>query len=100
MVKPGTFVTGCYLGVLIRLGWDNWYEFTTMEPHLWGDFLAGAFAPLAFLWFVIGYFQQGAALRVQAMELQKQIAVMERQAKATQELVREAEWQTNAQMLS
>lgn len=42
----------------------------------WGDFIAGAFAPLAFFWLVVGYFQQGEelgqntqALRLQAQEL-------------------------------
>ena len=41
-----------------------------------GDFIAGAFAPLAFLWLVLGYYQQGKelqqnteALRLQADEL-------------------------------
>lgn len=41
-----------------------------------GDFIAGAFAPLAFLWLVLGYYQQGkelqqntAALQLQADEL-------------------------------
>lgn len=28
-----------------------------------GDFLAGSFAPLAFFWLVLGFFQQGAELR-------------------------------------
>ena len=34
-----------------------------------GDFLAGSFAPLAFFWFVIGYFQQGKELQLQREEL-------------------------------
>lgn len=43
-----------------------------------GDFIAGAFAPLAFFWLVRGFYQQGKgleqnseALRLQAEELQK-----------------------------
>lgn len=42
------------------------------ELNLWGDFLAGLFAPLAFLWLVLGYLQQGDELRqsTQALELQ------------------------------
>ncbi|MCP9481831.1 hypothetical protein NNA36_07640 [Shimia sp. CNT1-13L.2] len=37
-----------------------------------GDFLAGAFGPLAICWLVLGFFQQGRELRhsVQALELQ------------------------------
>lgn len=46
----------------------------------WGDFFAGFFAPLAFLWLVIGYLQQGdelkqstQALRLQAEELRNSV---------------------------
>ena len=37
-----------------------------------GDFLAGAFSPLAFLWLVVGFFQQGEELKrsTEALELQ------------------------------
>ena len=45
-----------------------------------GDFCAGLFGPLAFLWLVLGYFQQGAelrqnneALRLQAIELKNSV---------------------------
>ncbi len=34
-----------------------------LEPNEVGDFLAGAFAPLAFFWLVLGFFQQGSELR-------------------------------------
>ena len=33
-----------------------------MSLNEWGDFLAGISAPLALLWLVIGYFQQGQEL--------------------------------------
>lgn len=46
----------------------------------WGDFFAGFFAPLAFLWLVLGYLQQGEelrqsseALRLQAAELKNSV---------------------------
>lgn len=49
-----------------------------MELNALGDFLSGTFAPLALLWLVIGYFQQGdelrqnsRALRLQAEELRQ-----------------------------
>ncbi|APW41780.1 hypothetical protein RS694_03940 [Rhodoferax saidenbachensis] len=51
-----------------------------MTPNEWGDFLAGCFAPLAFLWLVLGYLQQGDelrlstdALRLQAEELKNSV---------------------------
>lgn len=51
-----------------------------------GDFLAGAFAPLAFLWLVFGFYQQGQglkqnskALKMQATELEKTTRALELQ---------------------
>lgn len=43
-----------------------------MKPHEFADFLAGCFAPLAFFWLVLGFFQQGDELRnsVTALKLQ------------------------------
>lgn len=39
-----------------------------LKPNEWGDFFAGFFAPLAFLWLIFGYYQQGQELRLQAQE--------------------------------
>ena len=57
----------------------NWTELEVLEPNNFGDFLGGVVAPLAFLWLVVGYFQQGeelrqntAALHLQAEELKGQ----------------------------
>lgn len=72
---------------LARIGWGltgAWIVFLTiwviprldhlfaLELNAFGDFLAGTFAPLAFLWLVLGFFQQGAELRnsVEALQLQ------------------------------
>jgi len=43
-----------------------------MKPNEFGDLLAGCFAPLAFFWLVLGFFQQGDELRnsVTALKLQ------------------------------
>lgn len=40
----------------------------------WGDFLAGAFAPPAFLWLILGYLQQGEELKhsTEALKAQKE----------------------------
>lgn len=61
-----------------------------------GDFLAGIFAPLAFFWLVIGYFQQShelaqnsAALRVQADELRNQVSESQRLVDAAQNQTKE-----------
>lgn len=43
-----------------------------LSGNEFGDFLAGVFSPLAFLWLVLGFFQQGQELRasIHALELQ------------------------------
>lgn len=41
----------------------DWSEILGLKPNEVGDFLAGAFAPLAFFWLVLGFFQQGSELR-------------------------------------
>jgi hypothetical protein len=44
----------------------------SMKPNEWGDFFAGVFSPLAFLWLILGYLQQGEELKqsTQALQLQ------------------------------
>ncbi|WP_353187448.1 hypothetical protein [Pseudomonas sp.] len=60
---------------------DRIYKLQSMELNEVGDFLAGAFGPLAILWLVLGFFQQGIelrqgtnALRLQAQELNNSVA--------------------------
>ena len=59
------------------VGWSN---FLKLPAEQMGSFLEGAFAPLAFLWLVIGYFlqqkeleQNTAALRAQAKEIERTV---------------------------
>lgn len=67
------------LGIIyISSGIGGWGEFARLPAEELGNFLEGAFAPLAFLWLVIGYFlqqkeleQNTEALRAQAVEIQR-----------------------------
>ena len=61
-----------------------------------GDFLAGASAPLALLWLVIGYFQHGEELRLNTMALHVQQEELRRQVEETATLARSAERQAKA----
>lgn len=45
----------------------------SMDLNNAGDFLAGVFGPLAVLWLVLGFFQQGIELRLQAKELRASV---------------------------
>lgn len=50
----------------------RWDAASIMTFNEWGDFFAGASAPLAFLWLVIGYFQQGEELSQNTKALEQQ----------------------------
>lgn len=61
-------ILGCTLTVLwlgaMGLLWKSQHGLSTaLTLNEWGDFYAGVFAPLAFLWLVLGYLQQGEELR-------------------------------------
>ena len=59
------------------IGWQN---FTRLPAAEFGSFLEGAFAPLAFLWLVVGFFLQQQQLEDNTRTIQRQLQVMERQA--------------------
>ena len=67
----GTFFYLCLLGLLAK-----WSELPGMPLNNIGDFLAGAFAPLAFWWLVIGYFLQALELKQNSESLMQQAAEM------------------------
>lgn len=87
----GLVITVLWLGMLSMyiantVGWSN----IGSEPiETLGNFLEGAFAPLAFLWLVIGYFlqkkelmQNTDAIKMQYVEIQKSADQAEIQAEA------------------
>lgn len=59
----GGVVSSVYLAFLGYLVCGRWANLSLMPLNELGDFLAGAFGPLAILWLVLGYFQQGIELR-------------------------------------
>ena len=67
------------IGLRITLGWLTFFCVLSFwsgipdAPNEWGDWAAGAFAPVAFGWLVLGYFQQGEELRIQANELRASV---------------------------
>lgn len=85
-------------GLVLSAGWAAmglWvfgrFGFAEDGPYLndIGDFLAGIFAPLAFIWLVVGYFLQGAelslntrALALQVQEMQESVRQQSQQAAA------------------
>lgn len=81
--------TVIYLFLLFYIFFDL-AEFSSLKLNEKGDVLAGVFAPLAFLWLVYGYYQQGQelkqntdALRLQAEELANSVEQQQVLANAT-----------------
>ncbi|VXC46896.1 hypothetical protein [Pseudomonas sp. 8O] len=92
MLILGAAVTIIWVLGLAVVVWLNIDKAIGLDLNEWGDFLAGGFAPLAFFWLVIGYFQQGkelrlstAALKMQAEELRNSVEQQRELVKATQE---------------
>lgn len=52
-----------------------------------GDFLAGFFSPIAFLWLVFGYFQQGEELKLNTRALELQVNELKQSVEQQRELV-------------
>jgi hypothetical protein len=69
----GGLVTAGYLGLGAWYVTACWPEMLKLEPNELGDFLAGAFSPLAFFWLVLGFYQQGKELRLQVTEMTKSV---------------------------
>lgn len=89
----GVLLSAIYLIWVAVLVLPKLCSLTQMDLNSIGDFLAGIFGPLAFLWLVLGYFQQGSelkqnneALKMQASELKasvnQQVAMVEAQNKS------------------
>ena len=95
LTRIAWWVTGVWgllfvVGVLLKMA-----DVPVMSLNELGDFLAGAAAPLALLWLVIGYFQHGEELRLstqalyaQQLELQRQVGETAQLVEATRENVR------------
>ncbi|HEX2486101.1 MAG TPA: hypothetical protein VHQ66_12410 [Myxococcota bacterium] len=63
-VRLGVGATAIWLllGLLYVSSVVGWADFVRQNAPALGEFLDGAFAPLAFLWFVVGFFLQQSQL--------------------------------------
>jgi hypothetical protein len=60
----------------------RWDGIAALKPNEMGDFLAGVFAPLAFLWVIVAFLQQSSELRLQVRELSVQVRATREMASA------------------
>ena len=82
--------TAIYIGGFCLVATVRAEELISLPLNELGDFLAGAFGPLALAWLVFGYFQQGdelrqgtEALRMQADELKASVRQQAEMVEAT-----------------
>jgi hypothetical protein len=68
------------LGLLYISSVVGWADFVRHKAPELGEFLDGAFAPLAFLWFVVGFFLQQRQLEDNTGMLSQQLEVMRQTA--------------------
>jgi hypothetical protein len=76
----GLTIVWLLLGFTYISGVIGWTDFVRQNAPSLGSFLEGAFAPLAFLWLVVGFFLQQKQLTENTKTIQMQLAVMRRTA--------------------
>ena len=85
------WLAGCV--VLLRIKCDN--GLACMAPNEWGDFTAGAFSTLAFIWLAVAVILQSIELREQRKELALTREEFELQREVMTEQANEAKRQAN-----
>ena len=96
LTKFGLGLTAAWISIFGIVVICNVAAVGQMTLNAWGDFLAGASAPLALLWLVIGYFQQGKELRINTKALEAQQKELHLQVKETANLAKNSERQAMA----
>lgn len=76
-------------------GAAKWKALLSAPPNELGDFLAGAFAPLAFLWLALTVWLQSRELRLQRRELQQNGEALRLQAEELRNSVEQLRKQTD-----
>jgi hypothetical protein len=79
-ISLGITVVWLVLGFLYISNVVGWTGFVSQKAPALGNFLEGAFAPLAFLWLVVGFFLQQRQLEQNTATLSAQLEVMRESA--------------------
>ena len=84
----GRGITIVWLAVIFIFWWLGNLDSPKSLNEL-GDFLAGIFAPVAFLWLVLGYVQQGKQLEQNTKALEQQEKALQLQINEMKESVKQ-----------
>ena len=74
--QVGLVLTAVYIVGLVLYLWVQGQNPANLALNELGDFLGGVSSPLAFLWLVLGYFQQSREIRLSSQALHLQAAEM------------------------
>ncbi|MCX8809391.1 hypothetical protein [Vibrio parahaemolyticus] len=83
----GFVMTALYMVGLLSILSDRIGQILVMDLNEVGGFFAGIFGPVAFLWLVLGFLQQGKELQQSTKALELQAAELNESVKQQQELV-------------
>lgn len=85
--RTATILTIVWLGLGALIVFEKIDSVKLMPLNEIGDFLAGFFSPVAFLWLVVGYFQQGEELKLNTQVLELQVKELKLSVEQQRELV-------------
>jgi hypothetical protein len=85
--KVGLVLTILWIILMVIAASSDIDALVKMKPNEWGDFFAGFFSPLAFLWLVLGYLQQGQELQLSTKALQLQAEELRHSVDQQREMV-------------
>ncbi len=84
--KTGYWISSIWLLFVFIYSIQSEDKFWGLELNEFGDFLAGGIAPIAFLWFVLAFFQQSKELKqnTSILDLQREELKLTREEMAKQ----------------
>lgn len=98
MLKNPFFSVILYIALVtsytVAFAWENNWQFSLLNSSGLGDFLSGLFAPLAFLYLLLGHKQQEEALNRTNQDLLRQLTIQEAMLKLQTEDRKALEFQS------